>query len=125
MNDKEFFEKIGLEGTDRCNDPFCIDECEICRKGETVITADHILELEGLIKWPYSFEIRIDDHGDTIYNFLKMTDSKPYVQSSPVFFSTCFFIHGLKTRKEALLSLISWMIDKEILTKEQVRAVFE
>jgi hypothetical protein len=121
MNDKQFFNKIGLEcqhDSDRCcleceakiDNKGCPENCEAFQFPE--ITADHIFALEGLIKLPYSFEVILCHGAKYTLRLCKLIKRKTIAKKER------------HSRKEALKALISWMIDEKILTKEDVKAVF-
>ena len=130
MTEQEFFEKIGIKPYVKAKEH---QKCPCLKCGNETyeiyleISAQHILDLEGILHYSklkhfQSLEIRL--LGDYFIYSAFLSGHNPNRQRCKRDILKKISTTGY-TRKEALLSLISSLIDNNILTAEEVREMFE
>lgn len=134
---KEFIEAVGVEGKLRfcnlsrisgfltCKHPheiwtkdYCYELCKSCEHHlleKPTLTADKILELEGLIlkaRPCFNIDFYEDGVNKDIYKYTSIWDNK-------------IFISAKHSRPEALQELIIELVNAEVLGKEEVKRILE
>ena len=118
MEDKEFFEKIGIEPTMETYTN-CVTH-KMCE--ELILTQDIVFKLVQ----KYGYPLWLDDKptGKIDWNFIYIAEEEIGCDEFDCKIYKDYEGMG-KTRKQALLNLVTKLIEQKILTNEEVKKVFE